>query len=139
MILLLIFIILTVLGIIGITKFKGWGWKNELKIGTSWIAAIVGAIALITSIIVIITAHAGADVNRATWTQQYEALQFKVENEQVRDEFGIRNIELINEVQEWNMNVAKLQAQRQNIWVNIFISPAVDDFNTIDINKFNSN
>lgn len=52
--------------------------------------------------------------------QRYNALIYKAQTENIRDEFGIVNKEYIDEIQAWNEEFAKYQAYSQNLWIGIF-------------------
>lgn len=45
---------------------------------------------------------------------------YKVQAENIRDEFGIINKEYVDEVQAWNEDVSKIQAYSNNFWIGIF-------------------
>lgn len=134
----LVFIILTILGI-GIvvahgkicekydykgennTKFVSFVWNNdEPIIITGLIVAVLSGLIAFCLLFAIATVQITADGDKAVMEQRYKALVYKSQTESIRDEFGIVNKEYIDEIQEWNENLAKYQSFSHNIWISIF-------------------
>ena len=134
----LVFIILTILGI-GIiaaqwkicekyvykgennTKFVSFVWNNANPIiVTGVVVAVVGGLIALCMLVAIVITQISADGDRAMREQRYKALMYKSQTENIRDELGIVNKEYIDEIQEWNENLAKYQSYSHNIWISIF-------------------
>ena len=67
--------------------------------------------------------------------QRYDALTYKSQTESIRDEFGIVNKDYIDEVQEWNEDIASNQRMQRDFWLGIFIPNIYDDFELIDLDS----
>lgn len=133
-----IFVILTVLGIAVIlatekisdkhdwkeeknTKIVDFFYHNdETIIFTSGAIAVISGIIVAFMIIAIVISQTSADGTRRQYEQRYKALVYKSQTESIRDEFGIVNKEYIDEVQEWNEDLAKYQSYSHNFWIGIF-------------------
>lgn len=109
-------------------RFVEWVCHNEDIICT--ISALFSAVFLITTLAMlsfIISAQISANGTRAQNEQRYEALVYKAQSENVRDDFGITNKEYLQEVQEWNEEFAKYQVYSDNFWIGIFYPEKVYD------------
>ena len=95
---------------------------------------ILGAMVCIAfSLFAIIGNHTTADSYVAKSNERYEALCYKVETENAVDEFGLRNKEIIDEVQEWNEEIAEYKALQDNFWIGIYYPNIYDQFETIPL------
>lgn len=147
-----IFVILTVLSIATIvstktisekhsyeeeenTKFVNFVYHNEdITSLISGTVAILSGVVVLFMIVAIIVSQTQADGFKAESEQRYEALIYKAQTESIRDEFGVVNKEYIDEVQSWNEDVAKYQANSNNFWIGIFYPHRVfDGFETINL------
>lgn len=119
-----IFVFLMVLGIVSIIVIEAI-CEEEIFICSSVIISVIcGAIAVIMLFAIIFT-HVFAESNRAEYEQKYNALMYKAQTESIRDEFGIINKEYIDEIQEWNEEIAEYQSLSDNFWVGIFYPKTV--------------
>lgn len=147
-----IFVILTVIGIavaIATTLLSDkYSYKNENNSKmvdfahrnyeaicfTSAIIAVISGAIVATMLIFIIVAQVSAGGDMASNKQRYAALVYKAQTESIRDEFGIVNKEYIDEVQEWNEDLAKYQTYSESFWIGIFYPKrAYEGFETIDL------
>ena len=100
------------------------------------IATIAGIVATIM-LICIIGAHVNLDAKVAKYEEQYNALVYKVESPNCRDEFGFVNKEIIDEIEDWNTMVVNWCHSRKNLWVGIFYpNHAYEQFEVIDYRDF---
>ena len=68
--------------------------------------------------------------------EQYNAITYKVESGACRDEFGLLNKKVIDEIQDWNENITYYKNLQKDFWVGIFIPNVYDQFETIDYTKY---
>ena len=68
--------------------------------------------------------------------EKYNALIYKAEINSYRDEFSLLNKEVIDEIQEWNEDLAFKKSNQRDFWIGIFIPNIYDDFEKIDYEKF---
>ena len=92
---------------------------------------VAGLILLLTKTNVTATRQANAE--------KYKALTYKLESEACRDQFGLLNKEIIDEVQRWNVKVTYYKTMEDNFWVGIYYPDVYDDLGTIDYEMYDSN
>lgn len=143
-----IFVILMVVGIsLIVVGCKRWDYEKhpflydydvEIRVwgvGTTLVSGVVVLIMLIVVTINNVTASSMVATNQ----EKYKALTYKLESGACRDELGLLNKEIIDEVQEWNEDVAYYQVTQDNFWSGIFYPNVYDQFETIDYTKYNLN
>lgn len=79
--------------------------------------------------------HMTIDADKSKMEQEYKALMYKVQSVDMRDELNINTIEVINEVQEWNENLAYYQKLQKDKWLGVFVPNIYDDFEFIEYNS----
>lgn len=130
-----IILALTVIGFI-LWWLDYWHFETEILSAICGVLSVVGSIAVVIMTLTILAdATFGLEGKVAAYEKQYEALVYKVETEAIRDEFGIVNKEYIDEVQEWNVDLAKKKEYQRDFWIGIFYPNIYDDFEFIDLNK----
>ena len=121
MILIFLFIIMVVLGFILI--------KSNISENTDTVGAIInifGFICLITSIIIIIGAHATANPVIQTNKIEYEGLCKRYEI--IKSEYeDISKSDVINDITTWNMKVYNTKYWSENLWTNWFNPKKIAD------------
>lgn len=103
-------------------------------IGT--LITILVSLIILLSIGQIILVHSNQEAAFAQKQATYEALVFKAESEAAKDEFGLLNKEIIDEIQAWNEDVIFTQKSLDNIWENWYYAPYYKELKTIDLNSF---
>jgi hypothetical protein len=101
--------------------------------------AFVSFITVVVMLVIIICEGACAPSLVAENQERYKALTYKLESGACRDEFGLLNKAVIDEVQEWNEEVVYYQVAQDNFWIGIFYPNVFDQFETIDYTKYNLN
>ena len=99
------------------------------------ISALSG-LAVIVSLFLIIFEHASINSSLEMAREQYKASTYKIESNACRDEFGLLNKKIIDEVQEWNKDVKYYQNIQDNFWLGIYYPNVFDEFETIDYESF---
>lgn len=84
-------------------------------------------------LVIIIISYSLAPSYEAQNRVRYETLKYKVETKEYRDEFGIINKSVLDEVQEWNEDLAGYKAMKENFWIGIFYPNNLDGLESIDI------
>lgn len=115
------FIILFVVSIILYKKFE-----FELY----GVLMYVSFFAVLVSLVVIIAEYTTTNFYLEQNREQYKAITYKVSA--CRDEFGILNKEVIDEIQEWNEDVRFYQRIQDDFWLGIYYPNVYDEFTTID-------
>ena len=122
------FIILFVVGIILYKVF-------EFELLGELVTAISGFVILI-SLFLIIGEYTTMNSYIEKTREQYKAITYKIESDACRDEFGLLNKEVIDEIQEWNKDVRFYQNIQDNFWLGIYYPNVFDEFGTIDYESF---
>lgn len=122
------FIILIVVGIV-LYKVFDFEILGELIIGCATLATIV-------SLIVIVGEYSTMDAYIEQNREEYKAITYKMESNACRDEFGLLNKEVIDEIQEWNKDIRFYQDIQDNFWLGIYYPNVFDEFETIDYERF---
>lgn len=104
------------------------------------VSSIIAVIAWVVAAIMlgcIVEAHVNLDAKVAKYEEQYNALVYKIESPNCRDEFGFVNKEIIDEIEDWNTMVVNWRHSRKDFWVGIFYpNDAYEQFEVIDYRDF---
>ena len=143
-----IFVMLMVVGIsLIVVDCKRWDYEkypflydyDETICGWGVATTIVSGVVVLIMLLVVTINNVTASSMVAENHERYKALTYKLESGACRDEFGLLNKEIIDEIQEWNEDVAYYQVAQDNFWVGIFYPNVYDQFETIDYTKYNTN
>ena len=126
-----LFIILFVVGIILYKVFE-----FEFFFVFCYVISIISGLAVIISLFIIIGEYTTMDSYLEKTREQYKAITYKIESDSCRDEFGLLNKEVIDEIQEWNKDVRFYQNIQDNFWLGIYYPNVFDEFETIDYESF---
>jgi hypothetical protein len=107
---------------------------NVFLIGVA--VTIISAIAVMVMGTCILKSQCGADAQLEEHKARHEALTYKIESDAYRDEFGLLNKYVIDEVQRWNEDLVYHKAIQDDFWVGIFYPNIYDELETIDYEKF---
>lgn len=119
------------------TKLSKWLYFHDSDIyAWGWAVVIISALILLFMTIALICEHTSANAYLQKYNERYNALTYKVESEACRDEFGLLNKKIIDEVQDWNEDVVYRKEMQNNFWVGIFYADIYDEFETIDYDKY---
>lgn len=103
---------------------------------TGFIVAIITGVVLVVMICIICDNYIGIDAKIEQYREHYKALEFKVDSKSYRDEFGLLNKEVIDEIQEWNEELIFNKNIQRNFWSGIFYPNIYDEFETIDYERY---
>lgn len=93
---------------------------------------------LVAGLILLLT-KTNVTATRQANVEKYKALTYKLESEACRDQFGLLNKEIIDEVQRWNVKVTYYKAMEDNFWVGIYYPDVYGDLGTIDYETYEGN
>lgn len=99
-------------------------------------AIAFGVASLIIMLVFIAAFHVGSPAEKVRLAEKQRALEYKLESGACRDELGLLNKEVIDEIQGWNESVSKNKILQRDFWIGIFIPNIYDDFETIDYEGF---
>lgn len=117
---------ISVLAIIYTDEMSGWHLLAT-------IAVVLTLIALLTSTIRLASVYINADASVAKWETQYESLTYQLENNLYDNDNDIGKKELMDEIHEWNGNLAYCKEIQRNFWVGIYYPNVYDNFEFIPL------
>ena len=100
----------------------------------SWlflVIAIIGFIVAIIMLIVIIVENTNVDAYVAENQMRYEMLVYQYENDIYDNDLGKRD--LMEDIQEWNEDLAYYRKAQDDFWVGIFHPNVYDQFEFIEL------
>ena len=97
------------------------------------IAVALTFIALLISTIGLASVYISADASVAKWETQYESLTYQLENNLYDNDNDIGKKELMDEIHEWNGNLAYCKKIQRNFWVGIYYPNVYDNFEFIPL------
>ena len=118
------------------TKFEKFCYQNREYTFIPGSIIVLAVIVLSGMTVGIIAETIQADALKASYTETYNSLIYKMESTTCRDEFGFLNKEVIDEVTEWNETISYNKIAQDNIWVGCFTPNIYDDFELIDYMAF---
>lgn len=117
---------ISVLAIIHTDEMSIWNLFAAIAVGLTLITLLISTIGLAASYI-------GADASIAKWETQYESLTYQLENNLYDNDNDIGKKELMDEIREWNENLAYHKKIQRNFWVGIYYPNVYDDLEFIPL------
>lgn len=118
-------------------KLRKFLYQNDDIIEYSgWVTVVVSGIIMTIMIIIFACNYIGVNAQVEKAKERYNAIAYKVESGACRDEFGLLNKEVIDEIQDWNEHVTYYKNFQKDFWVGIFVPNVYDQFETIDYTKY---
>lgn len=117
---------ISVLVIIHTDEMSIWNLFAAIAVGLTLITLLISTIGLAASYI-------GADASIAKWETQYESLTYQLENNLYDNDNDIGKKELMDEIREWNGNLAYHKAIQRNFWVGIYYPNIYDNLEFIPL------
>lgn len=97
------------------------------------IAFALTLMALLISTIGLAATYIGADASVAKWETQYESLTYQLENNLYDNDNDIGKKELMDEIREWNGDLAYCKKIQRNFWVGIYYPNVYDNLEFIPL------
>ena len=101
--------------------------------------AFIGAVWLLIAGLLLAISQTTITAIRQANAEKYKALTYKLESEACRDQFGLLNKEIIDEVQSWNVKVTYYKAMENNFWVGIYYPDVYGNLGMIDYEMYEGN
>ena len=98
--------------------------------------AVIAGIAFVIMLIVVIVNNVCVDARIESSKQRYESLIYQAENNLYENDNDLGKKELVNQIQEWNEDLARGKASQDDFWVGIFYADIYDEFNFIPMTVF---
>ena len=119
-------VVFTVLAIVFFVSLD-FEWVSML----STIIAVIAGIAFVIMLIFVIVNNVGVEASIEANKQRYESLVYQAENNLYENDNDLGKKELVNQIQEWNEDLARGKALQDDFWVGIFYADIYDEFNFI--------
>ena len=100
------------------------------------IATFISGFIMVIIITILCCMYIDIDARVEQSKETFDAITYKVESGACRDEFGLLNKEVIDEIQEWNESIIYNQKMQNDFWVGVFYPNVYDQFETIDYEKY---
>ena len=123
---LIAFLVFLVLAIIFADSWD-FEWLGMLSAVLAFAAGIAAAIMLV----VIIVNNVGVEASIESNKQRYDSLVYQAENNMYDNDNDLGKKELVNQIQEWNEDLARGKALQDDFWFGIFYADIYDEFDFI--------
>ena len=122
-------IALVVFLVLAIVFADSWDfeWLGTLSAVLAFVAGIAAAIMLV----VIIINNVGIEANIESKKQRYDSLVYQAENNLYENDNDLGKKDLVNQIQEWNEDLARGKALQDDFWVGILYADIYDEFDFI--------
>ena len=118
--------------------FDAMYYNDSTIQGAGMLTTLLSGIVVVIMILVLACNHVEMNAKVDSFHERYDALEYKISSEEYRDEFGLINKSVIDEVQHWNEDLAYYKRIQNDFWIGIFYPNIFDQFETIDYNCFKS-
>ena len=103
---------------------------------TGAIIIVISAISAVIMLVILSANQISERISLSKYQERYKALTYKIESDSYRDDFGLLNKEVIDEIQDWNEDLTFYKSNQRDFWIGIFIPNIYDEFEMIDYEKF---
>lgn len=102
-----------------------------------YIVGFVSLVILLVMIGVCVINNATAVSDNCVMLETQKALEFKLENADIRDEFGLLNKSFVDDVENYNKALVRHKARSENPWINAFYpKKVIEGCERIDYERF---
>ena len=125
-------IALAVFAVLAVVFFDSWDFEWVSMLST--IISVIAGIAFVIMLIVVIANNVGIEASIEANKQRYESLVYQAENNLYENDNDLGKKDLVNQIQEWNEDLARGKALQNDFWVGIFYADIYDEFDFIPMN-----
>lgn len=109
-------------------SYRNW---TDIVGAISMVFGIVGVIVLIVFTVVIISVHANPEGQLAAYQTEKAMLEYRLEQKEYLNDNNVGMTELMEDIAEYNSNLAEAQHGLKNPWVNWFYADYVNELTPI--------
>ena len=109
------------------------GWKFEIVPFVSLGVASISAIAAFSMMMILIVTNISIRGNVPAMRVQYESLVYQYENNLYENDNDVGKKELMDQIQEWNEEIANGKTYQRDFWLGIFVPNVYDEFDFIEV------
>lgn len=109
-------------------------WDFEWFYIFSAVLTFVAGIAAAIMLIVIIVNNVGVEAKIEANKQRYDSLVYQAENNFYENDNDLGKKDLVNQIQEWNEDLAEGKVLQDDFWVGILYADIYDEFDFIPMN-----
>ena len=113
-------------------KYHFLYYNDDEFVFSGVITLVISIIISLVMIIVAIGINSESEATLAKEQQRYEALMYKMNSSDCRDEFGLLNKSICDEIQMWNEKISYNKIMQKNIWVGAFYPNIYDELQLIE-------
>ena len=122
-----------VIGIVLVVLYDTCTLRSDVWNIIGCVLLVFGIVAVLICCIILVTNYLGVDGQVASYQQQYESLTYQHENNLYDNDNDLGKKELLNEIQDWNTDLAWRKANQRDFWIGIFIPNIYDQFEFIPL------
>ena len=122
-------IAVVVFAVLAIVLFDSWAFEWVSMLST--IISVIAGIAFVIMLIVVIDNNVGIEASIEANKQRYESLVYQAENNLYENDNDLGKKDLVNQIQEWNEDLARGKILQNDFWVGIFYADIYDEFDFI--------
>ena len=114
--------------------------KDKVSFDTSFnvgISLIASTCLLIVALLALGGVYIDAPAQMASNRERYNALVYQVENKMWEHEVDVSKKTLVDQIVDWNSDYASHEANRNNIWISIFVLDTYTGTAPIDLKGVN--
>ena len=105
----------------------------EISCVISGVISGLAAIALLTEIVVLSVNHIGVDGYVQRMNARHDMIVYQYENDIYDNDNDLGKRELIEDIQNWNEDLASRKENQDDAWIGIFIPDIYDQFDFIEL------
>ena len=125
----MLFVVFVAVMLIGIVWFKLSDYDSILAM----LICAVGGICVIVSLAIIISEYVTVDSFVESNKIRYESLMYQAENAMYDNDNEVGLKALVDQIQDWNVDLAMYKSWERDFWLGIYIPNVFDQFEYIDM------
>lgn len=110
-------------------------YRDEIKFAGKF-TVVITIISIVCMLFIMCGKHADIKAQVEADKLTYAGIKYKITSEACRDDFGLLNKEVVDEIQDWNEYIKLNQTLQDNFWIGIFYPNVYDQFETISYEEY---